>query len=67
MNLMTEKEEREKLASLIEDVCRDHEPNWKTHPMSKWNQLRRYLHNLRTGGCISEALSWNTVTEQWEL
>ena len=67
MNLMERKEDRLRLADLIEEVLTDHEPNWKTHSMSKWNILRRYMHNLRTGGEISTALSWNTVSGEWEL
>lgn len=44
----------------------EHEPKWKTHPMSVWNRVRRRIHKLQ-GEEISEAKSFNPDTQEWEL
>lgn len=52
--------------SAIMELLIDSEPKWKTHQESIWNRVRREIEALK-GNIISEALSWNPDTKEWEL
>lgn len=52
--------------SAIKELLANHEPNWKTHQQSIWNRVRREIEALN-GNIISDALSWNPDTKEWEL
>lgn len=54
-----------KLPAIMELLI-DNEPKWKTHPLSIWNRVRREIETLN-GNIISEALSWNPDTKEWEM
>lgn len=52
--------------SAIKELLKMNEPNWTTHPQSIWNRVRREIEALN-GNIISDALSWNPTTKEWQL
>ena len=52
--------------SAIKELLANYEPNWKTRQQAIWSLVRREIEALNVK-IISEALSWNPDTKEWEL
>lgn len=57
---------RPTISPAVEELLRDYEPRWTTHPMSIWNQLRRAMEAER-GNVIGEGKSWDHDAKEWQI